>query len=86
MKIKELRLSKGYKQKDIARKIGVKVTTLCNWEAGISMPSCKVIPLLARVLDVSVEEIVSAVNETNNKEEATQWVLMIKRICFNTRA
>ncbi len=37
-KLKELRISKGFFQKDIANKIGVATNTYQSWERGITQP------------------------------------------------
>ena len=60
MKFKDLRMSKKfYKQKDFARLIGVKPSTLSAWETGIAKPNKFIIPKIADVLGVSAEEVIS---------------------------
>ena len=56
--LKELRKKAGFSQNELAEKISVLQNTISNWENGVSRPSLDVIPKLANVLGVTVEEVV----------------------------
>ena len=53
MTIKELRILRGLKQKELADKMGISAQQLNNYEAGKSNPGNKILPALADALGVS---------------------------------
>lgn len=55
-KIRTIRKSKGFTQKELAEKIGMGDTTIANYEKGIRTPKRNKIFKIAEVLNVSVEE------------------------------
>ena len=58
MSFKELIKSKGFTQEKLGAIVHKSHTTIYSWCKGICEPDCKSIILLAKVLDVSVEQIV----------------------------
>lgn len=54
---KSLRISNGYTQSDIAKKLGVTIPTVSSWERGKSSPNPKNVPILAKLFNVSSKEI-----------------------------
>ena len=57
MKLKALRVNKGYTQEVAAKKIGVSQKTLSNWEKGITFPDQKQIDKICEVYDTSYDYI-----------------------------
>lgn len=53
MGIKELRILRGLKQKELADKMGISAQQLNNYEGGQSNPGNKILPALAAALGVS---------------------------------
>lgn len=53
MNIKELRILRGMKQKELADKMGISAQQLNNYEGGQSNPGNKILPALADALGVS---------------------------------
>lgn len=53
MNIKELRVLRGLKQKELADKMGISAQQLNNYEGGQSNPGNKILPALADALGVS---------------------------------
>lgn len=53
MNIKELRVLRGLKQKELADKMGISAQQLNNYEGGQSNPGNKILPVLADALGVS---------------------------------
>lgn len=51
-KLKQARIQQNYKQSELADKLGVKNTTISNWETGISNPDVTMIEELCDVLQV----------------------------------
>lgn len=55
--LKEARKQAGMTQKDVEEATGIKVTTLSNWETGISSPDVEKIKILCNLYDVKPNEI-----------------------------
>ena len=55
--IKRYRLKNGYTQTMLAEKIGVKQSTIANYENGRNLPSTKHLLRLAKVFKVTVEDL-----------------------------
>ncbi len=58
-KIKSLRLSRGFSQKSIAKLLGVTDRAVSKWETGLSQPSAQNMIALAKILNVSIDDLVS---------------------------
>ena len=58
MNFKELLKSKKMSTYSLASKIGRTSSTVSRWANGINQPSCEMIVLLSKVLNVSIETIV----------------------------
>lgn len=54
-KLKQARLQMNYKQSELANKLGVKNTTISNWEIGISNPDISIISEVCKVLHISAD-------------------------------
>lgn len=63
--LKSLRIKQGYTQADVAKKLGVTTPTVSSWERQSSSPSPRYIPMLAKLLDKSKDEIFLL---TNNRK------------------
>ena len=57
MRIRELRQARGLSQARVAEDVGVSKPAVCKWETGVSVPRTELLPLLARVLDCSIDEL-----------------------------
>ena len=57
MRLKELRLSKGITQEELAEKLNVGQNTISQWETGDRIPRVPTVLKLAQVLDCSVGEL-----------------------------
>ena len=58
--ISTLRKEKGLTQKELASKLNVTDKAVSKWERNIAYPDTSTIPALAELLEVSVEELISA--------------------------
>ena len=56
-------------QKDVARELGVKSTSVSKWECGQAMPTVDKLPALAKLYGCSVEDIVKAVSHRDVPRE-----------------
>ena len=56
--LKKYRGEKRFSQSQLARKAGLTVTAIANYEQGISKPSFEVLIKLADALEISIDELV----------------------------
>ena len=55
--LKRLRVEKGITQGELADKVGVQNTAICNYETGFREPNIETLKKLASALDVTVDEL-----------------------------
>lgn len=55
--ISKLRKEKGMTQEELAEKVNVSAQAVSKWENDISMPDISVLPVLAEIFDVSIDEL-----------------------------
>jgi transcriptional regulator with XRE-family HTH domain len=51
-RLREVRLEKGLRQKDVADALGLTLRAICNYEAGTREPSLQILVKLCKYLDV----------------------------------
>ena len=56
-----LRKSKGYTQEDIANRVNISYQAVSKWENDISSPDISLLPQLADILEVSIDELLGRV-------------------------
>ena len=71
--IKEIRIEKNMKQKDLADRLFVSVAAVSKWENGHGFPDVSVLPDLCRILDLSIEEFMKG--ERNSMENKQNTVI-----------
>lgn len=57
--IHRLRIAKGYTQETLAQYLHVSNVAISKWEHGISCPDISTLPILARIFDCSVDELLN---------------------------
>ena len=57
LRVAELRKSKNMTQQDLADRIGVSFQSISKWENGGSMPDIQLLPELAELFSVSVDQL-----------------------------
>lgn len=67
--ISSLRKEKGMTQNDLAEKMNVTDKAVSKWERDLSFPDVNSIPKLAKILDISVDELLNAQKIENKKTE-----------------
>jgi transcriptional regulator with XRE-family HTH domain len=68
--LKNYRKEAGFKtQKALAEHMGVQRGAVAKWEVGLSQPTIEAIPILAKALNVSTDEVIEAVSKDNGKEK-----------------
>ena len=66
-KIAELRKSKSMTQEELATRIGVSPQAISRWENSATMPDIMLLPVLADILDITIDELFST-----NKSAASE--------------
>ena len=59
MNLKTMREAVNITQAELAKTLGLKQSSVAMWETGKSVPKTTDLPKLAKVLNVSVEEIIN---------------------------
>ena len=83
--ISKLRKEKGMTQEELAEKVNVSAQAVSKWENDISMPDISVLPVLAEIFDISIDELlgrekVSKVEilEEAKRKDINKMILKIK--------
>ena len=66
MSFKKLRKEKKVSQKQISNVLHCHQSLISKWENGICQPSINILPILSKILDCSLEEIVLAFCDKEN--------------------
>ena len=59
MRMKDLRISAGLSQKQLAELINIKRCNVTKWETGVTHPRAELLPKIAKVLNCSIDELLS---------------------------
>ena len=65
MILAKIRKEKGMTQEELASKVGVLNTSICNYETGIREPNIDTLKALAKALDCTVDELLADPEECN---------------------
>lgn len=68
-KIAELRKARGMTQENLAAEIGVSSQAISKWENGTNMPDIMLLPIIADVFGVTVDELYGISRSSNIKSE-----------------
>jgi len=66
--IKETRISKGLVQKDMAKKVGVSLLSVCLWERGKSIPGIRNLVKISEVLDYPYSDLLVLWRKEKNRK------------------
>lgn len=85
MKISKLRKEKNMTQEELAEKVNISAQAVSKWENDISLPDISVLPTLADLFNVSIDEllgrdktVVVEMTEDNKKADFKKMFLKIK--------
>ena len=62
-KIKQLRFKAGLTQDQLAEKLGLSAQSVSKWENAVAMPDITLLPMLAEVFGVSIDDLFDLTNE-----------------------
>ncbi|MBO5652152.1 MAG: helix-turn-helix transcriptional regulator [Selenomonas sp.] len=71
-RLKSLRQELSIRQSEMAKILGVPLTTYANWEQGCSFPSVDRLPRIAAFFDVTVDYLMGANRDTVNRRIVKQ--------------
>ena len=63
MNLKAIRASKKLTQIDLAKQLGVARTAIAMWETGAAFPRADKLPMLAKILNCTVDELLAESKE-----------------------
>lgn len=75
--IKQYRNKNGLTQKEMARRLGVTAPAVNKWEKGNTLPDVSLLVPIARLLGITIDELLSFHDELT-EEEINQFVLQVK--------
>ena len=58
-KIKKARISKGIRQKDMAEKLGLSISTYSNYENNYREPKLDIVEKICEILDMTIDELMN---------------------------
>ena len=62
-KIRQMRIKAGFTQEQLASKLGVSAQSVSKWENAISMPDITLLPYIAEVFGVSIDDLFDLTTE-----------------------
>lgn len=66
--IKKLRKDKGMTQEDLAQYVGVSTPAISKWESGTTYPDITILPILANLFEVSIDNLLNYKAELEDSE------------------
>lgn len=75
--ISTLRREKGMTQKELADMLNITDKAVSKWERGLACPDTQLVPKLAEVLGISVEELMNAKAVPANGHKGAEYLINI---------
>jgi len=75
-RLRRLRESRGLSQRELAELIGIKVLQVNRYENGVNLPSAITLPALARIFELSVDQLLDLEQQPIQKPEIRHPVLL----------
>lgn len=72
-KIRELREARNFTPNDLAEKTGVSLATVYNWEQGKTLPASELLPVLASVLNTTIDNIMIHSHKEQIKKSISRY-------------
>ena len=75
--ISALRKERGMTQKDLAEKLGITDKAVSKWERDVACPDISLLPKLAQILGISVDELMRADNDPKPRGNRSQILNLV---------
>ena len=72
MRISRFRKAKGYTQEDFSQMLGVTAQAVSKWENDLSCPDIMLLPNIAQLFDISVDELLGGTKEKREAEKSSE--------------
>lgn len=79
LRVKELRIEKGFSQKKLGDLIGVSKVSIFNYENGLQLPSVEILIKLANVLNCSIDYLLGINSDVEDDNIHNFIIKSIKR-------
>lgn len=74
--IRKLRRNKELTQEQLAEKLGVSFQTVSRWETGVVYPDIELLPVMAELFNVTVDELIGCTKNDKKKRLDSYWNLV----------
>lgn len=72
MRISRFRKAKGYTQEEFSQLLGVTAQAVSKWENDLSCPDIMLLPKIAQLFDISVDELLGGTNGKPQQDKAPE--------------
>lgn len=79
-RIKELRLAKGFRQIDLAKKLGVLQSTISHWENGKVEPDMESLLKIAGLFDTTIDCVVGGAITPPSQKSSGKWIPVLGEV------
>lgn len=82
--LRTLRAAKNLTQEKLADLLGVSVQTVSRWETRVSYPDVELLPVLAELFGVTVDELLGATAALREQRKQEEWLLVYENLRKDT--
>ena len=71
--LRKLRRERGFTQEQLAEKLSVSFQTVSRWETGIVYPDIELLPVIADLFEIRVDELLGCTKEDKDRNLVRRW-------------